>query len=1537
MVFVKSMVNRTDIEKALDDLISNEGGMKFQGVAVALAKQRWPDLIACERKHDLGLDAYASALLSADRLSKGLACSLTASLGKIKADAAQAKKHFDDLSLLIFATPQKVTNYKAKIWADEIRKEFGYELIVIPREEIIDSLMNPSNIMICRSHLGIPVTIEPSLQEILARARLAASEVRAGWVESLRLGTRPQIELRAASLDGQGKRTEEILNLKSIRATLLEGRRVVLEAPAGRGKTTTLIQLAKPDEDVAGISFLIDLPTWVKSGLDILSYVAQLLPFRSRGLSAENLAALCNVEPFSFLLNGWNEISEAYAEDAVMTLSQLERDYRAAGICVATRTHYITPLPGAFRAELLPLTWSQRNEYLERTLESRKDELALKLDNDPALDQLTRTPFILSKVVDIFQSGEDIPTTRIGVLREITRLLEEMVEHKNYLQTGPLKGHTEYYLAELAVRMTANGVTIVSGTEARPFTDSASLSLKNARQITTMPEAASVLTALCAHHVLERLSYQSDTFRFQHQQFQEFYAALFLRQQLFDLIEANSKEQDRVFAKYYINDPKWGEPLRMIAEEIGARSAAETGPRAEPESVLAGRHLIELALTVEPIFAAELSRLCGELVWSEVRTAVGERLRSWYDTNEEHNRRCALAGMIATGSADFADIILPLLTSDDNQVRLGTYRAGIEFRPTVIGKDWRSIANGWPEKARMGFVSELVLHGSNIEAPAILEHFALTDPSSKVKAEATRGLTWTGSPRGFVQILKALDDEAFERVVQSLGANYIPASMHLRALTIWRRQFESSEEPASRLRILLVAAELGEDDIPEKLKEQFTQLASANLQALGESSIKPALDILRRTDPQWVSQWVANRILDGSLRPDHWIHLVTNIPEDLKQELFEAVAGRDLKGVGMRGIIPLLKATADALLAESAWARLFTIRRTMSNSAGTPNPADHTIARQLEDFIRALPPNVSVSGLLKYFARPVALIEFTALIDVLSEAGRDSPDLRSELHDELRLRLRTYLKNGVPFVLSQDNFKGQMNAYLATALARVGEPEDINEFRSLIQADIERFNDERAAQTRPRPTTSWTTWHVRAVASLDLRAAEVVLLELLNEPGYDRYDIEAASALVRLARIKDVPDQFSHKVDYGGVWDARAGNQPPRFDEERRQRYAQAIKARISMLFAERANNARPNLHDKRLKELAKLLADLDARGSSELVMQGLSLPGEWDSWIRVDAMEALLLGGAELPTELSLEILNPAINQIRKQGTYDHNSAWLLVRCLCVLPLLDAPAVGIARIRQVIPEARLGPVALRDLFGALGNSRSSAALDLLADLADVDGRETPGFFEQWVNAVATIGGPEATQILLSFIDPEADGFNLPDNGSRYGEDEAVALRIANLAMAGDGVRLRVLRWCDMDLPPAKRLLLAKVIARLGTVDAVMVGLNLIDDSSTPAIPYDLHAAIEDVFLEHRPTGKTGSSYTFEPRSANEIRVKLFEMALTDVRRRQAAYSLLGQIEVWRLEHGRPNTELRHPAFNSGETWPPSKAAPLIIPPGPLL
>ncbi len=121
----------------------------------------------------------------------------------------------------------------------------------------------------------------------------------------------------------------------------------------------------------------------------------------------------------------------------------------------------------------------------------------------------------------------------------------------------------------------------------------------------------------------------------------------------------------------------------------------------------------------------------------------------------------------------------------------------------------------------------------------------------------------------------------------------------------------------------------------------------------------------------------------------------------------------------------------------------------------------------------------------------------------------------------------------------------------------------------------------------------------------------------------------------------------------------------------------------------------------------------------------------------------------------------------------------------------------------------------------------------------------------------------------------------------------------------------------------AKRLLLAKVIGRFGNLGAVSAGLHLIDDGVSPSVPYEVWNQVEAAFVEKRPHDESENTYTLEPRSSNAIRATLLEMASKDERRKKSAFTLLAQIEEWRLEYGRPTGEPRHPTFETGEPWPP--------------
>ena len=307
------MVERIDIKRALDSLASDQGGLILQGLAIVLAKLRWPDLIASGRHKDRGLDAYASASVSADGRGKGVACSITGTFDKIKDDATETKKHYPDVSLLIFYTSEKVSQGKKAEWAKKIHSDFGFELIVISREDIITSLQLPGNAHLCATHLRIPVPYHQTSALLLQRVREATGILAAQWAAHPRLAGKPTILLSGGIRDRKGNETRECLNTAHLHAQLLQGRRLILEAPAGRGKTTTLIQLARMAGNPPPVTFLVDLPGWVRSPATILEHIARTPAFLARGIDAAALAQLSQTEPCLFLLNGWNEISVASA------------------------------------------------------------------------------------------------------------------------------------------------------------------------------------------------------------------------------------------------------------------------------------------------------------------------------------------------------------------------------------------------------------------------------------------------------------------------------------------------------------------------------------------------------------------------------------------------------------------------------------------------------------------------------------------------------------------------------------------------------------------------------------------------------------------------------------------------------------------------------------------------------------------------------------------------------------------------------------------------------------------------------------------------------------------------------------------------------------------------------------------------------------------------------------------------------------------------------------------------------------------------
>jgi hypothetical protein len=147
----------------------------------------------------------------------------------------------------------------------------------------------------------------------------------------------------------------------------------------------------------------------------------------------------------------------------------------------------------------------------------------------------------------------------------------------------------------------------------------------------------------------------------------------------------------------------------------------------------------------------------------------------------------------------------------------------------------------------------------------------------------------------------------------------------------------------------------------------------------------------------------------------------------------------------------------------------------------------------------------------------------------------------------------------------------------------------------------------------------------------------------------------------------------------------------------------------------------------------------------------------------------------------------------------------------------------------------------------ALGASRCADAMELLLELAKPHGSGVAAIGEPWIKAVAQLGGKRSDDVLVSFVDPDAKLFTkgfLPD----HRDGDLLAQLLADRAEKNGQFKAELLRLANGDLPPVKRMLLAKTFARFQGEADLVAGLCVLRDDGS-RVPYDLLRSIENAFF----------------------------------------------------------------------------------------
>ena len=996
--------------------------------------------------------------------------------------------------------------------------------------------------------------------------------------------------------------------------------------------------------------------------------------------------------------------------------------------------------------------------------------------------------------------------------------------------------------------------------------------------------------------MLEQIDYPSVAFRFQHQQFHEFYAARFLVNALDELVRQSDDDAKKVFAASYINMPMWEEPLRMVAEEIRLRNGDGATKKAGIDS---GCLLVTLTLSIDPVLACDLSRLCGPAVWDAVRGKVGKELRDWYAVAESHHRRLALAAMLASGFDDFADILVPLLADKDRQVRIPAYEAGDAFYPTSLGSDWRRIVASWDEDARADFVFEVTHRGWMAD---IGESFATNDPSTKVREQAIQELCWISAADALTRVVNALTDADLAATLPAFIPETIPEALRPRFVAANRRLLLDEATPLARVRRLLQGIELGDISIATALMTELSGL-SPPLDQHAAHAIGEALKIVKKNDPIWVSTWVTTKLLDGTLWGDHWQPFLLSVSKQQADDLIDQLATRELHASPASMILSSL---ATPALAAQVFSKLCEVQG--AASAAGVQPLAWKCIHQLRGVFRAIPVETAVTGMMQFLSGQFDAVTFHVVVDIFGAVSADAEELRSSIPDPLRQPMRRYFKDGIETLLAGDLFDDATRAHTAIALARIGDAEDLADLCRMIDEDILRH------RSKPNPTT-YANWFVEALLMLAAPGTDAVLTGLLREQKYEDW---AARGLLQLALppSRDKP-WLGNRTNFEAIWKVRAGARQPGFDATCAKKFAQALTQHIEVLRQESSSAAKPQHHTGRIKGVAVLLAALDGHDSANFVIEALTLPGQWDAYVRMNGIRALLVSGAILSLDSMLSVLDPAIEHTLSQGLYNDQNLSLLVDCLELLPFSDDPARAIARIEEVMDRFQYRPYQFRDLVTAMGHMRSEAAVPFLLKLARGQGG-LQNMEDAWIEALGRLNMPAGRDVLLSFVDPQIPltGINI-NFGFHYVRRFAAV--VGEWARQTPVLKQRLLALSEGSLTPAQTHLLRAIYQELGGDDTMLAGVNLLQGTMSP---FGRERGLETQFLEHRAYGRSGS-FVLVPRNAERARAELFRMVLNDPTRRKAAFSVLGQVELWRIEHGRPTGEPRHPMIESGVPWPP--------------
>ncbi len=1333
-----------------------------------------------------------------------------------------------------------------------------------------------------RQHLGL--SQQDDLQTVTVRLRQAATRDLAAFVEALKSPVNA-IPLDLRLIESQQVTSFQAAGLAAAIGTFNE---IVVVAPPGTGKTTTLLQLA---HNIAAnerlVATFIPLSEWSAQVHTLLQSVVQRAAFA--GEREEHLKLLAHAGRLVLVMDGWNELDAGSRKRLRAEIQGMQRDYPSLGIVISTRVRALdVPISGPV-VEIEPLSETQQLLIAHAYRGDAGEKILDQAWRTRGLRDLVAIPLYLTTLLSD-TPGESLPTTKEEVLRLFVAEIDRNANKGEALGAAAFGFHAEMLSAIATDATMADGVG-VSEHRARSVISKVTGRLQSEGQISTAPQPDAVLTALVSYHLLVRTA---TGVAFQHQQFQEWFASQEVETLMLAAAAGDEAAHQRLRTTV-INAYAWEEAVLFACERTS---------RSGTDAVSAAANAILDALAIDPMLAAEAIYRSSEALWNVVKDRVAAFAFQWH-TPTEIDR--AIRFMIKTGRSEFAETIWSFIANPNDQVYLEALRAGGRFRLPVLGGDAAERIMRLTPEHRSHVLSELVMYGG-IEGIETATDFALSDGSAEVKVAVAEALHFRQANRQMQRLLADAPNEVWQALARKgYGEESLEAEMAERFRQEAGRMIEEEQNPARKLNALLRDAGSHRDrgaEVQSLIETaDFSDKETRGGDAIYEASrlypneVRNAL--IGRLEQRLPLPCHAERLLKdtGVVIDDGAIADLALVP-GVDRQLANVAAG--LLGPNTTGkLIDALPVMREQLNLSPSQVTSDEYHRVRGLVSLTP----------LESFATAVLGRASTSD-------PKTIEE---LADLFAQHGDCGDRGRIGLMEASRQAMIAAVRKWADTLLADERTARRALGKVACAIERLAAPELAESLARMLARDLAQWGRQRQEQAEARARGkhdgaseayhSWTLQYGRAFAAIGGDQAIATLRSYLLDAGHGSFGLDAAQALHAIWNRQQ------------GITDDGPFKGPPEFFDVRARRgerqgsanavtspFAEDIFRAVDQLLQREENNE-AQAHALQLAAIGLSMPYGDKRTTIDRL---LHLPQSYST--KLGLFTALVKAGELIDAQLVVDAISALLEDAKKKPWLLQENQGTIDRWLLLLPFTDRPEATLEVLALLDPQIRL-PWRLRPVLSALGFAPSDTAEQVLLGLAQQDGRFLQN--HDWFAALEKRGTLSSLRILFDLVCQDAvKGRHGSQDTWTFGRILAAGIQQHPEFRADVYARLAT------GMSPHATTIVEYAIAEAPDETGVMllVGSHASDGKAFDGL---LRSAIKHFVVEQRPSSDWVGAYEQISKPAPSLRRRLFKMARTSAGgEARLASTCLVHIDELRDRLGVASGEPRHPDIESGMPWP---------------